>query len=56
MHCSRLAWKHNYSKCDVTNDIFYKNGAIPGLFSLFSSFEYTADSKQMLNKYINFCR
>ena len=38
-----------------------KNGffkwAVPGLFfSLFSSFQYTADSKQMFNKYINFCR
>ena len=26
------------------------------LFSLFLSFQYTVDSKQMFNKYLNFCR
>ena len=30
--------------------MFFKKWAIPGLFfSLFSSFQYTADSKQMFN-------
>ena len=29
--------------------IFYKNGPFPASFSLFSSFQYTVDSKQMFN-------
>ena len=35
---------------------FLKNGPFPASFSLFLSFQYTVDSKQMFNKYINFRR
>ena len=35
---------------------FEKNGPFPASFTLFSSFQYTVDSKQMFNLYINFCR
>ena len=34
----------------------FLNGPFPGYFSLFLSFQYTVDSKQMFNKYINFCQ
>ena len=34
---------------------FFKKWAIPGRFSLFSSFQHTVDSKQMLNIQTNFC-
>ena len=33
-----------------------KNWPFPASFSLFLSFQYTVDSKQMFNLYINFCR
>ena len=36
--------------------IVFLEWAIPGLFSLFSSFQYTVDIKKMFNKYIFFCQ
>ena len=33
----------------ISNQIFLKNGPFPASFSLFSSFQYTVDSKQMFN-------
>ena len=35
---------------------FFKNGPYPASFSLFLSFQYTVDSKQMFNININVCR
>ena len=36
--------------------LFFLNGPFPASFSLFLSFQYTVDSKQMFNININFCR
>ena len=36
--------------------VFLKNGPFSASFSLFWSFQYTVDSKQMLTIYINFCQ
>ena len=36
-------------------NVFLKNGPFLASF-LFSSFQYTVDTKQMFNNYINFCR
>ena len=38
-----LPSQHSFCK------IFFKNGPFPASFSLFSSFQYTVDSKQMFN-------
>ena len=38
-----------YSIKDPKNFFFKKNGPIPASFSLFSTFQYTVDSKQMFN-------
>ena len=38
------------------SNFFLKNGPFPASFSLFSSFQYTVDRKQMFNIKINFCR
>ena len=45
----RWGWpifEQNYAKC-----FFFKMGHSRPLFSLFSSFQYTVDSKQMFNKF-----
>ena len=39
-----------------TTLVFLKNGPFPSSFSLFLSFQYTVDSKQIFNKYIYFCQ
>ena len=51
-------WQENVQRfsCFSIKMFFFKNGPFPASFSLFLSFQYTVDSKQMFNIKINFCR
>ena len=46
--CTNIAQRMKI-KMQVPISYFFKNGPFPASFSLFSSFQYTVDSKQMFN-------